>query len=300
MHKNLFGVIEGLKAEVTGFTEYWNTKKTEFQLYDTGYDLLTIVAFTSLLFTTKVYNEAGFPKFIESRYRAFSASIGRDNLLEFAKGINLPGKQCARIYSVMTSSHAFRKYIFHNLISISKKRNKFGNIMILANRTIKLLAWSEMTHITMIDSCLLNMFPEVIGHSAFRSQTPALLRAIDYLLSIPECNRPYAKIIHTPEETGALNRRSLTHWAELALEIFRKISLSAAFFVSAPARNSLGLNSVILRYIDMRTSHYGLSIVSSALARYKEEEYTEAIIRMTADASNHNQLQTLYLCTIQS
>lgn len=161
---------------------------------------------------------------IENRYRAFSASIGRDNLLEFAKGINLPGQQCARIYSVMTSSHTFRRYIFHNLVSISKKRNKFGNIMILANRPIELLAWSE----TMIDSCLLNMFPELIGHSAFRSQTPALLRAVDYLLSIPEPNRPYAKIVYSPEETGALSRRSLTHWAELALEIFRKISPSAA------------------------------------------------------------------------
>lgn len=292
-HNNLFGVIDRLKTSIPDFARYWASKKSEFNLYDSGYDLLSIVTFTSLLFMTKVYNEAGFPKFIENRYRAFSASVGRLGLFDFAKGIGLSGKQCDGIYQVMNSSHSFRKYMFYNLISISKKKNKFGNIMILANRTIELLAWSEMTHITMIDSCLLNMFPEVIGHSAFRSQTPALMRAIDYLLSLPESERPYAKILYSPDQTGLLNRRSLTHWTELALEIFRKISPSAAFFVSAPAKNSLGLNSVILRYIDMRTGHYGLSIVSTSLARYKEEEYAEAITRLTADASNHNQIQTL-------
>lgn len=53
-------------------------------------------------------------------------------------------------------------------------------------RAIELLAWSEMTHITMIDNCLLGMFPKVLCQSVFRAQNPPLVKALEYLNRLPQ------------------------------------------------------------------------------------------------------------------
>lgn len=107
------------------------------------------------------------------------------------------------------------------------------------NIALELLAWSEMIHITMIDSCLLGRFPEVLCQSVFRSQIPPLKRALEYLSSLSVAEQPFAKILYPQEETSASNRRNRYFWADLAVEIFKKTSQSAINFTSAPDKNRM-------------------------------------------------------------
>lgn len=231
--KSQLEFFKALKAYYPGFTLYWDKTRPDILRHDRGYDLTAILACTSLLFMSKVYNPAGYKGYLANRYRAFSNSIGRGELLNSAIAVDMPSEGIKLINAIMTSSHSIRHTVFNCMVAISQQEKGWGNIRLIMKRAIQLLAWSEMTHITMIDTCLLGMFPEVLCHSVFRAQIPALVKALEYLNSLAIEERPFAKILYPQEKTGVLNRRLLHFWADLALEIFKKTSQSAAYFAAS-------------------------------------------------------------------
>lgn len=266
-------LFAALKKYYPEFLNYWDKIRPDILRHDKGYDLTAILACTSLLFMSKVYNPAGYKGYLANRYRAFSNSIGRGELMNSAIAVDMPSEGIKLINAVMTSSHSIRRVIFQCMVAISQESKGWGNIRLLMKRALELLAWSEMTHITMIDTCLLGMFPEVLCHSVFRAQIPALVKALEYLNSLALEDRPIAKILYPQEQTGVLNRRHLNFWADLALEIFKKTSQSAAYFATSADKNTLGVNSAVMKYIDMRTQNLGLNIACSSLSRRGHQLY---------------------------
>lgn len=139
-------LFNSLKAYYPGFDLFWEKTRPDILRHDRGYDLTAILACTSLLFMSKVYNPAGYKGYLANRYRAFSNSIGRGELLNAAIAVDMPSEGIKLINAVMTSSHSIRHKVFNCMVAISQQTKGWGNIRLLMKRALELLAWSEMTH----------------------------------------------------------------------------------------------------------------------------------------------------------
>lgn len=177
------------------FKSITSSKSHEFAVYDDGMDIKIIICIASFLCLTKVINKDGYIKYIENRYRAFSATAGRPNLLEALKRFTPRLETASNIHSSMTSTHGIRRQIFLGMLSLANQPLDGNNLTVLTKKATELMAFSEMTHIVAIDNICFNMFREVLACPSLRSEVENMRSIYSYLKTLEPGMRPYAKIL---------------------------------------------------------------------------------------------------------
>lgn len=155
-----------------------------------------------LLLIGKQLTESSLTAWTGRRVRGLAASMG--TTVETARVIQFSLTTACNIYQKLSMLVPIRAATVRVLFGMTGVGSAVAS---LSGAMLNLLAWSEMNHVRMVQDYLFGRFPEILSIKQLQGSTIGVLRsAWDYLGTLPERERPYAKLLYGPQKTKSLQR----------------------------------------------------------------------------------------------
>lgn len=103
----------------------------------------------------------------------------------------------------LSASYFLRREIFCTCWAAATNQTRIANLF---KDIISLLKRTNMTHIILIDEYLYNRYNELLSMRPLAGNHKGMNAAWNYLASLPEHERYFAKILYDKEATACLNR----------------------------------------------------------------------------------------------
>jgi hypothetical protein len=215
-----------------------------------------------LLLIGKSVTTAGYDGWMRNRLRTFRGvlGIGDDDFIWTVP--NAPAQRIlASLSTYLSASQKIRMRLFH--VCFRAAAGRTGIATHIFSTVVKLLRGVEMNHILLIDYYLFTKYPEILRVRVVRDNMAKYNQALRYLMSVPEAERLYVKLLREKSETDVLNRNNF-------------VMLSAAAKFENPSmKNYRGgqetaagghIDKIVTTYLTVRTNLAVSGIVKSSYA----------------------------------
>lgn len=225
-----------------------------------------------LLLTGKSVITAGYKGWVNNRLRTFRGVLGipEDHFIWVIK-TTPPQRVLATLSTYLSANQPLRTRLFH--VCFRAASNRVSVISQIFSTVVRLLRGVEMNHILLIDYFLFTKYPELWRIRPVRDNMARFNQAIAYLMTIPETERMFVKLLRPRSETAVLNRNNF-------------IMLSAAAYAAAKYENPSMRNyregqeaaagghveKVVTTYLAMRTTHAITGMTRSPYAYLSQTE----------------------------
>jgi len=179
------------------------------------------------------------------------------------------------ISTFLSASHYLRREIFRTCWSAATNQSRIANLF---KDIISLLKGTNMTHIILIDEYLYNRYRELLSMRPLAGNHKGMNAAWNYLASLPEHERYFAKILYDKEATACLNRVNfpLHIAAAVAAAQFETPSMQNYRGADVQAQTSETLGTIVRTYLNRRleiTPHAVLNAHASFASREELAAY---------------------------
>lgn len=158
-----------------------------------------------LLLAGKQLNEASNISWTSHRVRGLSASMGTS--IELTSVVPFSVIAAIRVYQKLSMLVPLRAKMVRILFGTT---GTGAIVPSMAAAMLTLLSWSDMNHIKMVQDYIFGRFPELLAMKQLQgARTGVLKTAWAYLRSLDARERPFAKLLYSPQQTKALQRDKL-------------------------------------------------------------------------------------------
>lgn len=242
---------------------------------------------TILLLAGKQLSEASVNVWTGRRVRGLSASMGTSIEIASVTPFNL--QAAVRIYQKLSMLVPLRAAMVRVLFGTTGTGNQIASV---SAAMLNLLAWSEMNHIRMIQDYIFGRFPELLTMKQLQGSSIGVLKtAWEYLNDLDERERPYAKLLYSPQHTKALQRDHFVLLTDAAHAVGTYLHNSLAHYQGdTQGTAGAGIKKIVREYL-VSLERTGQLVIQSAQYTTMDKRLVDNIPK--ADMLFNNQLEEL-------
>lgn len=210
-------------------------------------EITAALAFTVYLMIGKQVIESSCQPWVQKRTRNFAAQMGIATIPEIP-GMNLETAQ--KLNTSISSNHDMRKVFFLVLQRGAKITNRWTEF---ARTALSMLAFTEMGHIQIIFSTIVNNYRELLQAKHLQGDAQNVTTALAYIGAIPEEDRPYIKLLYPIHETSILHRSRFPLVCEAAYAIACLQSASFSNYRGSSTNPAEHITSLVSQYMEVLT-----------------------------------------------
>lgn len=249
---------------LTAMNEFYNPEEQYFEEYlaaarvsgELVFEHLLINFNLSCLLLGKCPIEKYFTDYQKKRIRAAAQVIG-SNDDEMSYKITYKGASNA--YSKISSAFLFRRWVFNFLVSHAKG-SPFGKFGQMCKLSVKLLAFTDMTHVYLILNFLVNKFPEFLSLRILNDGDIALQKMINLLKRLGD-DAPYARILYPEEECEDIHRDRLKTHTVVATAVAKYTDTSYQNYNIPSSIFKVQVERTVQYYIQQRTELFKKAVI---------------------------------------
>lgn len=264
----IFRVIDDIEDIIT-ISEDPITQEFLLKFGDGAYSFLNsryqqVIMLGPLLLTIgKTIAPEGYTGWITRRIRAMMGTLGLWPTDIIWTDATYPDMTImGMISSVLSSSYFLRREIFRTCWSAATNQTRFANLF---KDVVSLLKGTNMTHIILIDEYLYSRYKELLSMRPLAGNHRGMNAAWNYLASLPEHERYFAKILYDKEATACLNRVNfpLHIAAAVAAAQFETPSMQYYRGADPQAQSSETLGGIVKTYLTRRLSFAPQAVINA-------------------------------------
>ncbi|AXA52563.1 putative capsid [Linepithema humile rhabdo-like virus 1] len=181
--------------------------------FDSSPQSSTIVALSTLILIGKNVTDVNRDGWFRNRWRGL-ANIA--TVLIDADRLEPPVlRNCQALYSVCAANQPIRSCLFKVIRSFASITNNENHIIF--DRIVRLLQWSEMSHMWMIIDSIFCQHPDILNFSELRGpEISAMSVAISFLKRFPYEDRAYLKLLYDHNDLIPLHSQNFIHFTAAA------------------------------------------------------------------------------------
>jgi hypothetical protein len=215
-----------------------------------------------LLTIGKNISPEGYVGWMNRRVRAMMGTMGLENTSTIWTDTTYPAISImSSLSTYLSSAYFLRREIFRVCWSVALGQDRFCNLF---KDVISLLKGTNMTHIILIDEYLYHRYKEILSVRLLAENHKGMAAAWEFLASLEEHERSFAKILYDKEVTACLNRCNfpLHIAAAVAAAKFELPSMANYRGAEGQAQSSTRLSAIVSDYLSVRLSLIKTAIIN--------------------------------------
>ncbi|QPL15341.1 nucleoprotein [Hymenopteran arli-related virus OKIAV99] len=170
---------------------------------------LMTMSFVLLVLIGKHLSEDSLAKWFTARLNTIGALLSGEDV---GNKISPPAlAMCINFYRFCAANLAGRRALFRVIKGLARYPSwRYQNVF---SAILRLLEWTEMSHVTIIDTYLVRQYPALLALSELSGdERSALLDLYDFLASLPEIDQPFVRFEYSPDECDVTHSRHFKYF----------------------------------------------------------------------------------------